>query len=300
MYIVGAGEHVHSTGDGKYELVLGQGKHGERYLLEVAGSEELTGYMLEADFRQSHDEVRELAKKYADEGHEVMKEEEKLPLSVGGMKAGMIIGITTPTLQPTIIMCLPSGLLVARSRLKDVHGSQIVFGGMFDNYKRFFQSNYIGDPNMTPGLYKMTNDQVDEYTMRHQICWEEYCNFRDSIRGDKVYFSQGIEHNEKWKEAVDKETDAMAEDALVVIAGSEDKRGEQLHRREVTRRLINSGGIEFQKKVHEEVEPIEQYQVYPARQSLVEEEAKARALEKKMYNFKDKKINKKLINFNRF
>ena len=33
--------------------------------------------MLEADFRQSHDEVRELAKKHADEGHEVMKEESR-------------------------------------------------------------------------------------------------------------------------------------------------------------------------------------------------------------------------------
>ena len=78
MYVVGAGEHVHSTGDGKYELILGQGKHGERYLLEVAGSEELTGYMLEADFRQSHDEVRDLAKKHAEDGQEVMSEDEKL------------------------------------------------------------------------------------------------------------------------------------------------------------------------------------------------------------------------------
>ena len=292
MYVVGAGEHVHSTGDGKYELILGQGKHGERYLLEVAGSEELTGYMLEADFRQSHDEVRDLAKKHAEEGQEVMSEDEKLPLSVGGAKAGMIIGISTPTLQPKIIMCLPSGLLVARSRLKDVHGSQIVFGGMFNDYKRFFQSNYIGHPNLTPGLYKMTSDQVDEYTLRHQFCWEEYCNFRDSLRVDRVYFSQGKEHNEKWKEAVEKETDAMTEESPIVIAGSEDKRGEQLYRKELTKRLINSGGIVFQTKIHEEVEPIEEYQTYPVRQGLEEEEKKARMLEKAMFHSKHRKFNK--------
>ena len=75
MWVVGAGEHVHSTGDGKYELVLGEGKHGERYLLEVAGSEELTGFMLEADFRQSHDEVRDHAKRYADNGQKIMEED---------------------------------------------------------------------------------------------------------------------------------------------------------------------------------------------------------------------------------
>ena len=296
MYVVGAGEHVHSTGDGKYELILGQGKHGERYLLEVAGSEELTGYMLEADFSQSHEEVRDLAAKFAEEGQEIMSEDEKLPLSVGGTKAGMIIGLSTPTLQPKIIMSLPSGLLVARSRLKDVHGSQIVFGGMFDNYKRYFQSNYIGHPNLTPGLYKMTSDQVDEYTLRHQFCWEEYCNFRDSIRVDKVHFSQGREHNEKWKETVDKETDAMAEESPVVIAGSEDKRGEQLHRRELTRRLINSGGIVFQKKIHEEIEPIEEYQTYPVREGLMEEEKKARTLEKTMFHSKRRNLKENLEN----
>ena len=297
MYVIGAGEHVHSTGDGKYELVLGQGKIGERYLLEVAGSEELTGYMLEADFRQSHDEVRELAKKCADEGCKVMDEDEKLPLSVGGMKAGMIIGISTPTLQPKIIMCLPSGLLVAKSRLRDVHGSDIVFGGMFDNYKRFFQSNYVGHPNSTPGLYKMTHTQVDEYTARHLTCWEEYCNFRDSLRVDMVYFSQGREHNQKWKDLSDKETNAMAEESPIIIAGSEEKRGEQLYRKEATKRLINSGKeIVFQTKAHEEVEPIEQFQVYPKREVLVKEEIRARTLEQTMHKSKRKPVNRRLEN----
>merc|ERR1712020_134158 len=80
MYVVGAGEHIHSTGDGKYEIVLGPGKHGERYVLEVAGSQELTGYMLEANFRECHDEVREEAKKHADHGLEIMDAEEPLPM----------------------------------------------------------------------------------------------------------------------------------------------------------------------------------------------------------------------------
>jgi hypothetical protein len=283
MWVVGAGEHVHSTGDGKYELVLGEGKHGERYLLEVAGSEELTGFMLEADFRQSHDEVRDHAKRYADNGQKIMEEDEKLPLCVGGMKAGIIIGLSTPTLQPKILMCLPSGMLVAESKLKDTNGANIVFGGMFDNYKRFFQSNYIGDPESTPGLYKMTCAQVDEYTMRHQVCWEEYCNYRDSLRIDMVYFSNGKEVNQKWKSVIDKENDAMTEEAPIIIAGSEEKRGEQLYQQEVMKRLINSGGkVIYQTKVHEEIEPIQQLQVYPKREKLIEEETRARALEKSM------------------
>ena len=125
MYVVGAGEHVHSTGDGKYELVLGRGSHGEKYVLEVAGSRALTGCMMQADFRESFDEVREEARKLAAEGNAVLGEEETLPKWVGGMKAGIIIGLSTPTLQPRIIMNLPNGLLVARSRLTDIHGSNI-------------------------------------------------------------------------------------------------------------------------------------------------------------------------------
>ena len=264
MYVVGAGEHVHSTGDGKYEIVLGPGKHGERYVLEVAGSQELTGYMLEANFRECHDEVREEAKKHADHGLEVMEANEPLPMQVGGMKAGLIIGLPTPSLQPVIIMCLPSGLLVAKSRLTDIFGSRIVFGGMHDNYRKYFNLHQF-DPQI------MKTGTAEEFEVFHNACMEEYFNFRDSLRVDMVHLHQGKEYNPKWQDIIENETDAMAEDSLIIIAGSEEKRGEQLRKQQAVKRLINSGSkILYPKPVHMEEEPIEQFQVYSRKEKLVE------------------------------
>ena len=56
MYVVGAGNNIHTTGDGKYELVIA-GSRGEKYVLECAGSREVTNDMLQADFTDTWDAV---------------------------------------------------------------------------------------------------------------------------------------------------------------------------------------------------------------------------------------------------
>merc|ERR1712015_65858 len=106
---------------------------------------------------------------------------------------------------------------------------------MFDNYKRFFGTHYI------EGLYKMPSSQVDEYTARHQACLTDYINFRDSLRMDPIYFREGRECVPKWKEIIEEENDAMAEDSPIIIAGSEEKRGIQLQKNESTKLLVNAG-----------------------------------------------------------
>ena len=112
-----------------------------------------------------------------------------------------------------------------------------------------------------------------------------------------VHFSQGKEHNQKWKSVIDTENDAMTEEAPVIIAGSEEKRGEQLYRSEVTKRLINSGTeVIYQTKVHEEVEPVEQFQKYPKRKNLIKEEARARTLEKSMHKLERQPVNANMEN----
>ena len=52
-----------------------------------------------------------------------MNPTEILPAQVAGMAVKLIIGMSTPTLQPEVIFSLPSGLLVARVKLKDRYGS---------------------------------------------------------------------------------------------------------------------------------------------------------------------------------
>ena len=67
----------------------------------------------------------------------------------------------------------------------------------------------------------------------------------------------------------------MTEDAPIIIAGSEEKRGDQLRRQQAVKRLINSGKkIEYQKPIHMEEESIEQFQIYPAREFQNEKEPK--------------------------
>ena len=73
-----------------------------------------------------------------------------------------------------------------------------------------------------------------------------------------IYFKNGRETNKAWGEVIEEETDEMAEESPVIIAGSEQKRGHQLHRMEVLKRLINAGErIVFQKDVHKIIEPID-------------------------------------------
>ena len=248
MYVIGAGNNVHSSGDGKYEIILGRGKVGEKYVLEVAGSRELTNIMVQADFTDVHAEVREIAQEFADNGQVVMEPNEVLPEQVAGMAVKMIIGMTTPTLQPQVIFSLPSGLLVAKVKLVDTYGSNIVFGGMFGDYKRHFEMHYA---------YRMAPETLLNYTQYHKACFEEYLNFRDSLRVDKVYFKNGREMNEAWSEVIEKETDEMMEEAPLIIAGSEEKRGVQLHRMQVLKQLINAGEeIIYQKDVHKNIEPM--------------------------------------------
>ena len=235
MLIVGAGNQIHTSGDGKYEIILGNGIHGDKYVLEVAGSKEITNKMPLAEFTDCFDEVREAARKMRLAGHAVIDENEPLPTKVAGMEVKMIIGLTTPALQPVILFHLPSGLLVSRTRLTDVHGSRISFGGMFNQYKKFW------DMKMH---YKMSSKQVDDYTKCYEACMVEYVQFRDSVRMDAVYLGDKVKNqgnNEKWNDIIEEETDEMAEDSPIIIAGSEEKRGVQLHRQRVLENLILAG-----------------------------------------------------------
>ena len=288
MYIVGAGEQVHSTEDGKYEIVLGSGKHSEKYVLEVAGSRELTGYIQEANFQEYHEEVREESKKYAEYGLKVMKANEPLPMQVGGMKAGLVIGLPTPSLQPVIIMSLPSGLLVAKSRLKDIYGSKIVFGGMLDSNRSYLNSHQLDPQNI-----KAKN--AEEFEVFQNICIEEYFNFRDSLKVDMVHLHQGEEYNPKHQNIIESETDAMIESFPIVIMRSEEKKGEQLRKQKTEQELISPSSRTLNlRPTHMEAEPIEQFQVHGKREKLVQ--SKKQKLRKQESQINRQKARKELKN----
>ena len=104
----------------------------------------------------------------------------------------------------------------------------------------------------------MSPQKLDDYTQYYKACIEEYVHFRDSLRVDRVFFKNGRETNEAWSEVFENETDEMVKEAPVIIAGSEKRRGAQLHKLETLKRLINAvENIQYQKDVHKVVEPME-------------------------------------------
>ena len=124
QFIVGAGGHVTATGYGRYSLILGPGPDGEYYQMTCTGMHQITSAMPRYEFSDINKEVKSY-----DETNENLLENVRLPQGVGGCAAGLIMGIKTTLLMPRIIMVLPNGFMVAESKLTDVYGSNIVYGG---------------------------------------------------------------------------------------------------------------------------------------------------------------------------
>merc|ERR1712016_115746 len=109
----------------------------------------LTGTMLQCGWENIHDEVR--AKSSALEQEHpcfkdlglCLKDDEPLPRMTGGSEVELLIGLKLPTLQPTVIFSLPSGILVARAKLYDIYDSNVVFGGMSQTLDAHLRQTYV-------------------------------------------------------------------------------------------------------------------------------------------------------------
>ena len=132
FFMIGAGNHVTRTTDGTYEMVLGNNQGGSIYRFGVCGMERLTGNMALCNWKPVHAQVRQegakMAQKYDDVRHldRFLQPDEVLPPSSGGARARLMIGLKLPELQPTVMFHLPSGLLVARTKLYDTFNSNVV------------------------------------------------------------------------------------------------------------------------------------------------------------------------------
>ena len=229
LHLIGAGNKLTVTKDGKYELLLGKSPRGEIFKIIVAGMPELTGPMLQANWDPIHEQVKEQAKKiYNDSDKEIRVEpNEVLPPMVGGQVIKIIIGLTLPVLQPRVIFYLPGGLLVARSQLKDIWGSTIVFGGVHDRFEHFYTASYLQHMNVK---------EVDRYKAYGRFCMNQYISFRDSVRQDAIFLKEGKQGHEdvkKWNKILEDD-----DEKDLIIADSEDKRSVQLSKKQNMKQLV--------------------------------------------------------------
>ena len=235
LYIVGAGNKLSMTRDGKYELVLGKAKNGKIIVIEADGMEELTGRMVKMSFASVHSEVRDEARRLANSGQPSIDPDQPLPASVGGSSCKIIFGMRTPRLQPKIRMHLPGGLLVGDAEITDVWGSNVTFGGVHENPEEFYKVSYFQQAGVT---------DVEKLRQFNFQCHGQYVQFRDSVRQDAVFLNDRVKNHgnvEMWNSILETETDEQAKLSPCIIAGSEEKRSIQIQRREALNELIRDG-----------------------------------------------------------
>ena len=222
MAVIGAGNHLSVTEDGKYELLLGRGPKNEIYRLICCGMGQLTGPMLQANWSSIHGQVRKRAQELYNtlDPESRLEPDELLPAYTGGNIVKIIIGLSLPIMQPKIIFELPDGLLVAKSRIKDIWGSRVVFGGIHQAFDNFFQASYV---------QCMNKSKVEQYRAYQTHCFQKYRNFMDSVRLDKI-------HLKKWDKLIEAD-----DDKEIIIANSEEKRSVQLMREKNVRDIVKDG-----------------------------------------------------------
>ena len=103
---------------GCYLLSLGPSTDNKIYSLEVQGVDTITERIPQVDLRRLWPEAKTLI------GNNV-----PLPTLIGGSRVHLLIGIKSTPLEPVRLHTLPNGLGIFRSVFKDVHGSDIIFGG---------------------------------------------------------------------------------------------------------------------------------------------------------------------------
>jgi len=214
--MIGAGNHVTRTTDGTYELLLGR-NHGENiYRFGVCGMQRITGRMAECDWKPAHAAIqregKRLAQKYDSVKHldSFLQPGDVLPPSSGGFRARLLIGLKLPDLQPTVMFHLPSGLLVARTKLYDTFNSNVVFGGVYeliDHYTKQACAKYASAYTCDP------------YMAFNRHCSTEYFTFRNSVYPDMITIS-GQDEDEQWDEETGEGAGALAHDDNLLTAAT--------------------------------------------------------------------------------
>ena len=216
--MIGAGNHVTRTTDGVYELLLGRNQGENIYRFGVCGMQKLTGQMAPCNWKPAHSAIKQEGERLAQEYDSVkhldrfLQPGEILPPSSGGFRARLLIGLKLPDLQPTVMFHLPSGILVARTKLYDTFNSNVVFGGVYQ----------LIDHYATQAYAKFASAYTcDPYTAFNRHCFTEYIVFRDSVYPDIVTMA-GQDEDEQWDVETGEGVGALAhgDNLLTAATGS--------------------------------------------------------------------------------
>ena len=123
QFIRVASGKVVPTGGCVYNTTLGPDPEGCYHEVSLTGMSRITGKI-------NHCNLSEIIKEFKINQASTPLSKECVPPYIGGTEVGLIIGVKQSCLMPDLLMVLPSGISVWRSRLKDVHGSSLMFSGL--------------------------------------------------------------------------------------------------------------------------------------------------------------------------
>ena len=118
---------------GTYSCVFGPDNEGELQELDCQGIERITNDYPKIDLKPIWREA-----------DAAMGSKQNWPMSVGGARVQMLIGIRSTSLFPKLVMTLPNGLAIYKSALRDKFGSNLCFGGPHPIFTKAYERHGLG------------------------------------------------------------------------------------------------------------------------------------------------------------
>ena len=124
--VAGGGELM--SADGQYVAVLGACADGRNYYIEAQAVQQITKNFPRVNLDPVIQEARM-----------TMPSGTQYPRETGGGEVKLLVGIRNTDLAPRMLLTLPSGVSVYESKLLDIYGSNICFGGPHEIFTRAYQ-----------------------------------------------------------------------------------------------------------------------------------------------------------------
>ena len=122
QFIRVASGKVVSTGGCVYSATLGPDTNGHYHEISITGMTKITNQI-------NHYNLEEIIQEIKINQSSTPLSKEIFPPYIGGTEVQMIIGVKQSALLPTLLLVLPTGVSVWRSRFTDIHGSNLIISG---------------------------------------------------------------------------------------------------------------------------------------------------------------------------
>lgn len=175
QFIRVASGKVVSTGGCIYSATLGPDSNGHFHEISITGMTKITNKI-------NHYNLNEIIEEIKINQSSTPLSKEIFPPYIGGGEVQMIIGVKQSALLPTLLLVLPSGVSVWRSRFTDIHGSNLIISGPHHSL-----ASQVSEPSSINLMFAQSV---------RQLCYASYDEMIPTFE-ENVVFPQVIQFKEK-------------------------------------------------------------------------------------------------------